>query len=98
LSCLIIVLVAVHLATPFFLDINCTPLEELVDEIITGGSEAGEIDAMAQDEEANGHRLQVQHELIRFMRFLNYLIVTHKCNIYICYIFNLMCIQKLAGL
>ena len=29
-------------------------------------------------------RLQVQHELIRFMRFLNYLIVTHKCNIYIC--------------
>jgi hypothetical protein len=55
LSCLIIVLVAVHLATPFFLDINCTPLEELVDEIITGGSEAGEIDAMAQDEEANGH-------------------------------------------
>jgi len=55
LSCLIIVLVAVHLATPFFLDINCTPLEELVDEIITGGSEVGEIDAMAQDEEANGH-------------------------------------------
>ena len=51
MSCLIIVLVAVHLATPFFLDINCTPLEELVDEIITGGSEAGEIDAMAQDEE-----------------------------------------------
>ena len=55
MSYLIIVLVAVHLATPFFLDINCTPLEELVDEIITGGSEAGEIDAMAQDEEANGH-------------------------------------------
>ena len=55
MSCLIIVLVAVDLATPFFLDINCTPLEELVDEIITGGSEAGEIDAMAQDEEANGH-------------------------------------------
>jgi len=51
LSCLIIVLVAVHLATPFFLDINSTP--ELVDEIVPGDEAVGneEIDAMAQDEE-----------------------------------------------
>jgi hypothetical protein len=57
------------MATRVFLDINCTPLEELVDEIVPGGGEAITMRKLVlwsrMKKPMLPLNLQVQHALMR---------------------------------